>query len=50
LGGFLGFALLGVVGYLEAHVFNVVSSIIGGIKITLEKKAETEKEEERGEK
>lgn len=50
LGGFLGFALLGLIGYLGAHVFNAISSIIGGIKISLDKKIEIEKEEGGGEK
>ncbi|MDH7512316.1 MAG: zinc ribbon domain-containing protein [Clostridiales bacterium] len=50
LGGILGFALLGLVGYLEAHVFNAISSIIGGIRITLDKKTEADKEKESEEK
>ncbi len=49
LGGLAGFALFGLLGFLEAHVFNAVSSISGGIKITLEKKADADGEEEAGE-
>ncbi len=50
LGGFLGFSLLGLVGYLEAHVFNAISSIIGGIRITLDKKINENKAGESEEK
>lgn len=47
LGGALGFALTGFLGYLEAHLFNAISSIIGGLRITLDKTIEEESEEKR---
>jgi hypothetical protein len=48
LGGVLGFALVGALGYLEAHLFNGISSIIGGLKITLDKTSAGEEEEKKG--
>lgn len=47
LGGVLGFALVGLLGYLEAHLFNAISSIVGGLKITLDKTTEGESEEKK---
>jgi hypothetical protein len=44
MGGLLGFALLGVVGYLEAQLFNAISSILGGFRFTLEQTKENEEE------
>jgi ribosomal protein L37E len=43
MGGLLGFVFLGVVGYLEAQLFNAISSILGGFRLTLD---QTEKSEE----
>jgi hypothetical protein len=45
MGGLLGFALLGVIGYLEAHLFNAVSSILGGFRLTLDQAKEVEEED-----
>lgn len=36
MGGLLGFALLGIAGYLEAHLFNAISSALGGFRLTLD--------------
>jgi len=47
LGGVLGFALMGLLGYLEAHLFNAISSIVGGFKITLDKAREVRSEEKK---
>jgi hypothetical protein len=46
-GGVLGFGLAGLLGYLEAHFFNGISTIIGGLKITLDKTIEEETEEKK---
>lgn len=40
LGGALGFALFGLIGFFEAFIINVISSFIGGIKIHIEKRGE----------
>ncbi|MFZ2053809.1 MAG: zinc ribbon domain-containing protein [Candidatus Aminicenantales bacterium] len=45
MGGLLGFALLGVVGYLEALLFNAFSSILGGFRVTLDRTEESEEED-----
>ncbi len=45
LGGVLGFACLGVCGYLGAHVFNGIALVIGGIKVTLEERKEEQRKE-----
>jgi hypothetical protein len=37
LGGIFGFVALGLLGFTGAHLFNVVFSLIGGIKIHIEK-------------
>ena len=47
-GGVIGFAILGVCGYLWAQVFNVIASIMGGVRITLEEKEEKEEKREKG--
>lgn len=44
-GGLIGFGLLGISGYLGAHVFNFIALVMGGIKLTLEQKKEEEKKE-----
>lgn len=43
LGGILGFVLLGALGFLQALLFNGVSSVAGGLKITLDPTGEREK-------
>jgi hypothetical protein len=43
LGGLLGFVLLGAIGYLQAHLFNGVSAIVGGLRVTLDHLREKEK-------
>ncbi|MGB7296353.1 MAG: zinc ribbon domain-containing protein [Candidatus Aminicenantales bacterium] len=45
MGGFLGFILLGVVGYIEALLFNAVSSILGGFRLTLDRTKAGEEED-----
>ncbi|HUU37361.1 MAG TPA: zinc ribbon domain-containing protein [Candidatus Desulfaltia sp.] len=45
MGGLLGFALLGVVGYLEALLFNAISSILGGFRLTLDQTKKSEEED-----
>jgi hypothetical protein len=37
LGGVLGFFLVGAIGYLEAHFFNSISAVMGGLKISLDR-------------
>ncbi len=37
IGGILGLAVLGAVGYLEAHLFNAISSNLGGFRLDLER-------------
>lgn len=44
-GGLIGFAFFGVSGYLGAHIFNFIASVMGGIKLTLEKRKGEESEE-----
>jgi hypothetical protein len=43
LGGLLGFVLLGAVGYLQAHLFNGISAVVGGFRVTLDHLREKEK-------
>jgi hypothetical protein len=43
MGGLLGFGLLGALGYLQAHLFNGVSAVVGGFRITLDHLREKEK-------
>lgn len=45
VGGLVGFVCFGISGYLGAHIFNLIASVMGGIKITLEERKEEEKEE-----
>lgn len=45
MGGILGFLGFGLIGIAVAALFNAVSSIIGGIHVTLEKKSLVEKRE-----
>jgi hypothetical protein len=47
MGGLIGFGLLGVVGFLEAHLFNALSSIVGGLRLTLGRGQEVGEEEDR---
>jgi hypothetical protein len=47
LGGMLGFLLLGLLGYLEALLFNAISSMVGGLRMTLDKTREIGSEEKR---
>jgi len=42
LGGLLGFALLGAIGYLQAHLFNGISAVVGGFRFTLDQAREKE--------
>ncbi len=42
VGGLLGFGLLGTIGYLQAHLFNGISAIIGGFRVTLDRAREKE--------
>jgi hypothetical protein len=42
LGGLLGFALLGAIGYLLAHLFNGISAVVGGFRVTLDQAREKE--------
>jgi len=46
LGGLLGFVLLAGIGYLEGLLFNGLASIVGGFKVTVEKKEEEQVEGE----
>ena len=46
LGGLLGFMLLAALGCLGALLFNGIASIIGGFKVTVERKEEAGVEEE----
>jgi len=43
LGGVFGFLFFGLMGFLEAIFINVLSSFVGGIKITLSKTGDEEK-------
>jgi hypothetical protein len=45
MGGLLGFVVLGVIGYLEAHLFNAISSILGGFRLTMDQAEEKEEED-----
>jgi len=45
LGGLLGFVLLGAIGWLQAHLFNTVSAVVGGFRVTLDQTPEKEKED-----
>jgi hypothetical protein len=44
MGGLLGFALLGAIGYLQAHLFNGISTVLGGFRVTLDHAGERERE------
>ena len=44
LGGLLGFVLLGVIGALQAYLFNGISAIVGGFRMTLGQAGEKERE------
>jgi hypothetical protein len=46
-GGVLGFIVLGALGYLEAHLFNTISSIAGGLRLTLDQAGEDEHKDEK---
>ena len=46
LGGLLGFLLLGAIGWLQALLFNAVSALAGGFRVTLDRAPEKEKGEE----
>jgi len=43
LGGIFGFLIFGLFGFLEAIFFNLISSLVGGIKISLGKMSERRK-------
>ena len=45
VGGFLGFAVFGVIGFLEAHLFNGISSVFGGFRLTLRRSQKSGEEE-----
>jgi len=45
LGGMLGFFLLGVIGWLQAHLFNAVSAVVGGFRVTLDRAPEKGRED-----
>jgi hypothetical protein len=45
LGGLLGFLLWGAIGWLQALLFNAVSALAGGFRVTLDRAPEKEKEE-----
>ena len=47
IGGVLGFGLVGFLGFLEAQLFNLISAIVGGLEITLDKTKERGSEEDR---
>jgi hypothetical protein len=47
LGGLLGFVLLGAVGYLQAHLFNGISAVVGGFRVTLDHAREKEREDKK---
>jgi hypothetical protein len=47
LGGLLGFVLLGAIGYLQAHLFNGISAVVGGFRITLDHAREKEREDKK---
>lgn len=44
LGGVLGFILFAAVGYGEALLFNLIASVIGGLKVEIEKSEDKEPE------
>ena len=44
LGGLLGFVLLGAIGCLQAHLFNGISAVVGGFRVTLDQAREKKKE------
>lgn len=44
LGGLLGFVLLGAIGTLQAHLFNGISAVVGGFRISLDHAREKNKE------
>jgi hypothetical protein len=43
LGGLLGFVLLGAIGTLQAHLFNGISAVVGGFRVSLDHVREKEK-------
>jgi hypothetical protein len=45
MGGLLGFVLLGAIGYLDAQLFNALSSVLGGFRLTVDQTKEVEEEE-----
>ena len=47
LGGLLGFVILGAVGFLLAHLFNGISAVVGGFRVTLDHAQEKEKEDKK---
>jgi hypothetical protein len=47
LGGILGFALIGGLGYLEGLLINAISSIVGGFRVSLEKTTGEDGQEKR---
>ena len=46
-GGFLGFILLGGIGALQAFLFNGISGIIGGFRVTFDRAGEKDKESQK---
>jgi len=44
LGGVLGFIVLGGIGYLQAFLFNSISGVLGGFRLTFDHPVEKEKE------
>lgn len=45
MGGILGFAVCGIIGFLEAHLFNIISSILGGFRLTIDRAKEGREED-----
>ena len=44
LGGLLGFAVLGAIGGLQAYLFNSISGVLGGFRVTLDHAGERDRE------